>query len=194
LVSRFAGRSLVSLIFEGNSIVTIKTGKLGWSRTIVRRPTGTSIWMMHLKTDVLETPIDTSLNLQFSDFGSFILREEFEEDLPEQIVSPRLETKGRAPSPTAHILSETEEPFVSPQLRKRSKDLGIMNIGSDLNLSTTSDVATPAPLRKQSSTDSPSRHSQELFESQEISLEAERAFPPIIISIPDSSAPTVSCC
>ena len=35
----------------GNMIVTVKSGKMGWSQVTVRRATGTSVWVMRMQTN-----------------------------------------------------------------------------------------------------------------------------------------------
>lgn len=39
----------------GNAILTIKTGKMGWSQVIIRRATGAVIWVMHLRSKFEDT-------------------------------------------------------------------------------------------------------------------------------------------
>ena len=35
-------------------IVTVKTGKMGWSQVTVRRATGTCVWVMHIQSNLAE--------------------------------------------------------------------------------------------------------------------------------------------
>jgi hypothetical protein len=39
---------------SGNSILTVKSGKMGWSQVTIRRATGTVEWIMQLQHQVVE--------------------------------------------------------------------------------------------------------------------------------------------
>jgi hypothetical protein len=37
---------------QGNSIISVKTGNMGWAQVIVRRATGATVWVMQLQNNL----------------------------------------------------------------------------------------------------------------------------------------------